>query len=184
MIALLLACSTLDNYKSNPFEYEDCNYTLQDAQTWEEVCYQTRPYFEFGGIYTKVVEDYTTFDLIVSAAPEGAIGMEQIDLGVSAPSHWNLEELLTIEYPNGKVEPATVEDSTIEIDGVECLSANEELIFVLTFDYSNLETSEDDFLDLGFNSVQTWFQVGDPEQTTRFRDQAHDQTSESVGIGF
>ncbi len=182
MIALLLACLTLDPLESNPFE--DCNYSLEDAETWEESCYETRPYFEFGGIYTKVVEDYTTFDLIVSAAPEGAIGLYQVGLNIEAPDNWTLEEILTIDSFDGENICFDVDGTLIRFDGPENISADGEEVFVLTFDYSRLTTEEGDRFGLGFNREQTWFTPGGEEETTRFYDQAENSISESVAIEF
>jgi hypothetical protein len=202
MIAILLAgCSTFDLLESSPFTDEDCNYSLEEANTGEERCHPTRPYYQFGSIYTHEAEEYTTFDLVISAAPEGCVGMRQFALAFNATPEWDLEDLLSVEYPTGEIHSVDVDErdqdrSVIEIGGNErdepdsddvaipSLEPGETAVFTLVFDRAGLDTEEIEYLILIYDNEQTWYGEDGVEQTTRFRDHAPEQTSESIGLSF
>ncbi len=178
---LFVGCSTLDPLNESPFP--ECAYTLEDAATREERCLDTRPYFELGGTTTYVVDEYTTFELVVSAAPEGGIVMDEITLALSATPKWILTEILTVEDENGN-ECDLDEDGRVEVSRILDLEAGEEAVFVLTFDHAGLDTYDEEFLKIGYASEQTWRDESDVEYATHFRDLGHDQMSESIGISF
>lgn len=128
--------------------------------------------------------------------------MRQIVLGVDAAPGWNLEDILSVEYPDGTLHAIDVDRRDlggfrVEIGGNDPsedivtgdvaaprVDAGDTVVFVLVFDYAEIEPEDDERLGLGFDAEQTWYQEGGIEQATRFRAQSSDDTSESVGITF
>lgn len=185
MIFLLAtACSTLDPL-TKPVGEQECAYSIEDVATHDETCFDTRPYYEIGASVDYSVDEYDTLDLHVSAAPEDGIGMDEFSLAISATPGWNLEEVLSMEFPDGDVRPIVVsEDGSAKIDVDLELSAGEDATYTLIFDRAGLDTDDTEYLYVGYGSIQTWHSEGGCDATTKFRDLGRDNVSESLGIEF
>ncbi len=185
ILLLAIACSTLDPLTSSPFDENDCAFTLEDAESRDEICLGTRPYYEMGASVSYSLDEYDTFDLIVSAAPEGGVGMDTVRLAVSATPSWNLEDVLTIEYPDGDVRGVDLdEDGDVEIDADAEFCAGDGDAYTLIFDHAGLDTPDNEYLYVGFDTVQTWHQEGADDLTTKFQDLGPNGWSTSLGVEF